>query len=388
MKRRVLVLAFELPPELTGGVATVVADKIRGYAAAGYRVCVIGPSSRLRLRKSDLPAAFLPIPVRGNALKTLALLMWALAAVVFMRPSFVYAMSGTYVGLVARVVRAVLGVPYLVMAYGNEFLRFRASSLLRPTIRGNYLGAEAVIAISRFTAREVRSLYDLPAAHIRIVFCGIDGNRYRPVSDARSREVRLRYGIHPETLFLLTVSRIDERKGHIQVLRAMAQLFDEGVSRSSVRYVIAGRGPYLDRVTQECTRLGLDDVVTFAGFVDDADLPALYTAADVFVMPSIHLAEKGSVEGFGLVYVEAGLCETPSIGGRGGGTSDAIADGRTGMLVDGRNVAAIAHAVHSYIRDPEMLRRHGEAARRRYAGTFTLERTLADELAIVRRLVG
>jgi phosphatidylinositol alpha-1,6-mannosyltransferase len=159
---------------------------------------------------------------------------------------------------------------------------------------------------------------------------------------------------------VLTVGRRVERPGHDLVIRALTALEEQ-----SVRYVIAGTGPEEGRLRRLVEALGVRDRVLFTGHVPDEDLPGLYAACDVFVMPSRALGARDGIEGFGTVFLEAGACAKPVIGGWSGGVSEAVEDGVTGLLVDPHDPEALAEALRRLLRDPELRRRMGEAGRTR-----------------------
>jgi phosphatidylinositol alpha-1,6-mannosyltransferase len=105
--------------------------------------------------------------------------------------------------------------------------------------------------------------------------------------------------------------------------------------------------------------------------VPDQELAAYYAACDLFIMPNREI--DGDIEGFGMVFLEAGAARKPVIGGRSGGTEDAIVHGITGLRVDGTDVEAIAFAVVSLLLDPARAKILGEAGRRRIEQEFTWE---------------
>jgi phosphatidylinositol alpha-1,6-mannosyltransferase len=132
---------------------------------------------------------------------------------------------------------------------------------------------------------------------------------------------------------LLTVSRLAKSegyKGHEQIIRclpAIAEKIDDLI------YVIAGDGDKRSELEEIVRRERLEGVVVFTGEVENSKLPALYRAADVFVMPS-------SGEGFGIVYLEALACGTPVIAGDSDGARDPLQDGNLGVLVDEQGLTA------------------------------------------------
>ena len=123
----------------------------------------------------------------------------------------------------------------------------------------------------------------------------------------------------------------------------------------------------------------------FAGEVPDEDLPSCYTAGDLFAMPCRSRWGGLEVEGFGIVYLEAGATGRAVVAGRSGGAPEAIADQETGLLVEGREPKAVALSIARLLLDPGFRKRMGAAGRARVLDRFTwagqagiLARILAD----------
>jgi phosphatidylinositol alpha-1,6-mannosyltransferase len=152
------------------------------------------------------------------------------------------------------------------------------------------------------------------------------------------------YGLRGKRI-LLTVSRIsldDRYKGHHRVLAVMADLLRE---YSDLVYVVAGEGNGMEKLQHLALEQGLADHVKFIGRVSDAQLPDLYRAADVFVMPSTE-------EGFGIVFLEAMRSGIPVIGGNGDGSMDPLRDGTAGYAVSCENRGELLGAIRSAIDNP------------------------------------
>jgi len=211
---------------------------------------------------------------------------------------------------------------------------------------------------SNMTSDEFIS-FNVPKEKIRRVYPGVDPERFSPRPKDQTWIDRLK--IHDKRV-LLTVARLDQRKGHDKVLHAMPQLPQDVV------YLIGGTGREESRLRQITADLNLEDRVHFLGFVPDEDLPTLYNLCDVFVMPNRvteGTALAGDIEGFGITFIEAGACEKPVIAGRSGGAVEAVMDGKTGILVDPTSDQEIANAILQFLNDPQLANQMGQQARKR-----------------------
>jgi phosphatidyl-myo-inositol dimannoside synthase len=107
----------------------------------------------------------------------------------------------------------------------------------------------------------------------------------------------------------------------------------------------------------------VSDAVVFTDGVPHADLPAHYAAGDVFAMPCRTRRAGLDVEGLGIVFLEASASGLPVVVGDSGGAPDAVQDGRTGFLVDGRDVGAVADRLIQLLTDDALRARMGAAGR-------------------------
>jgi phosphatidylinositol alpha-1,6-mannosyltransferase len=148
--------------------------------------------------------------------------------------------------------------------------------------------------------------------------------------------------------------------------------------------LIAGPGSQ-ERLTELAHRLGVQDHVRFLGLVERKKLLMLYAACDVFLLPGREV--EGSAEGFGIVFLEAAFAGKPVIGGRQGGVPEAVADGETGLLVDGASVVEVAGAVVRLLRDPAYAQRLGASGRRRVMEQFDGRAQRESFARIVDRLL-
>jgi len=159
---------------------------------------------------------------------------------------------------------------------------------------------------------------------------------------------------------LLTVAALVKRKGHDLVIEALPQLRRRF---GDVRYVIVGTGPEEQNLKSLVISKGLSDAVIFAGSVKDEQLPDMYAACDIFVMPSRQTDKD--VEGFGIVFIEAAAAGKPVVASRTGGIPDAVADGKSGILVNPNNSNELIRAIESLLNNQQLRETMAEYGRKR-----------------------
>ncbi len=186
---------------------------------------------------------------------------------------------------------------------------------------------------------------------------GVDVDRFGP--DVDSAAVRTRHRLDGVPV-VVCVSRLVRRKGQDALIRALPAV-RRRVPGTVV--LVVGRGPYEAQLRRLAATTGVADAVRFTGAVPEAELPAHYAAGDVFAMPCRTRRGGLDVEGLGIVYLEASATGLPVVAGRSGGAPDAVREGVTGTVVDGRDLDAIADAVAGLLDDRELAARTGRAGR-------------------------
>lgn len=216
-----------------------------------------------------------------------------------------------------------------VLTYLGEFTRSRIASALSP---------EAAARMVRLTP-------------------GVDVALFRPGCGGDAVRAELGLGDRP---VVVSVSRFVERKGQDTLVRALP-LVQRRVHDAAL--LLVGDGPMRGKLERLADSLGVASSVVFAGEKAWADLPAYYDAGDVFAMPTRTRKLGLEVEGLGIVYLEAAACGLPVVAGRSGGAPDAVRDGETGYVVDGRSVNAVADRIAELLLDRELAARMGAAGR-------------------------
>ncbi len=286
--------------------------------------------------------------------------------------------------LAAMLLSAIGGWPYLIYAHGTETLRFSKDKRLAPFFTKSFRAAAAVLANAHYSAEIVERGHGVPPDRIEIIHPGVDFAHFAaPPAEGLLAELRRRHRIPPDAKTLFIVGRVIPLKGFDTTLRALPKVLGEF---PETVLLLGGDGFYLPRIRGMVAELGLTDAVRLLGRIPDDELAAFYHLADLFVMPSRD-DPPGSFEGFGIVFLEAGAAGTPQVGGRSGGIPDAVHDGETGLLCDPWDPDDFCEKITRLWRDPDLLRRLGEGARR-WAAEQDWERVIGRKMALDERMRG
>jgi glycosyltransferase involved in cell wall biosynthesis len=288
-------------------------------------------------------------------------------------------------GMVARQVRQVLGIPYV--------MTFHALGRVRRLCQGKADGfpadrfaieeelmhdADRIIAECPQDRQDMEELYGARRSRIDIVPCGFDPQELWPLQTTARRQL----GLDPADFIVLQLGRMVPRKGVDDVVRAVGLLRRSHGIRA--RLLIVGgetgeadilRSPEPARLHALAVADGIADQVIFTGKKDRSTLRHYYSAANVFVTTPWY-------EPFGITPLEAMACATPVIGAAVGGIRTTVVDGRTGYLVPPKDPAAIAEKLALLHDDPLHATRLGMAGLRRARRYYTWEK-VAKQIAAV-----
>jgi glycosyltransferase involved in cell wall biosynthesis len=245
---------------------------------------------------------------------------------------------------------------------------------------GGWAGAlpamvQRFLTVSRFSARNLAA----PAERTRVIYGGVDPDRFRPGRGGRTESGR------EGVLFL---GRLTPHKGIDRLLKALPD---------GAALTVAGSGGIDPRPPERdypdlLRRLASGRRVRFTGPVADADLPELYRGAQVFVLPTVERTCYGRpvavTELLGLAVIEAMASGTPVVASRTGGLPEVVRDGETGFLVTPGDVDELRYQVDRLLRDRRLARRMGLAARDAVLNQFTWGRTVNRCLAAYAELAG
>jgi phosphatidylinositol alpha-1,6-mannosyltransferase len=227
---------------------------------------------------------------------------------------------------------------------GRHLLRRIAAEVDVMTYLGDYTRTRLAAALGRHADRLQR------------LAPGVDATLFRPaLGDARRAELGL-----ADRPVIVCVSRLMPRKGQDTLIRALPAVRRQVPDAT---LLLVGGGPSRNRLRSLVESLGLADSVVLTGSVPWLDLPSYYGAGDVFAMPCRTRLGGVDVEGLGIVFLEAAACGLPVVAGDSGGAPDAVREGETGYVVDGRDVPALAERLVTLLADPVRARAMGAAGR-------------------------
>jgi len=247
---------------------------------------------------------------------------------------------------------------------------------LRTAVPRSVHRADALLADSENTRRDLMELYDVPADKVTVVYPGVDP-RFRPLADPAALErARERYGLGGP--FLLALGTLEPRKNVARLLRAYAALRAEDDLILPPLAFSGAVGWMMEGIFRLVDDLRLGDEVIFLGYVPDEDLPALLNLATALVYPSLY-------EGFGLPVLEALACGTPVVTSRVSSLPEVA--GEVAAYCDPRDVTDIARAIRWLLMDEavrERLSQRGPAQ----AGKFSWDEAARRVLQVYKAVAG
>lgn len=235
------------------------------------------------------------------------------------------------------------GARLVTTFYGADLAVTQRFPLLQSLLIRFVRASDAVAAISSFTGSQVEAMTGVKPV---VIPYGIN----MPPSGESAPSP-------PGPRQILAIGRLIERKGHVYLVQALAELAKR---RDDVRLTILGRGSERARLESLIDELGLADKVRLLDYVSDEELAELYRQCDVLVQPSI-TDSGGDFEGLGMVLLEAMSYQKPVVATKVGGILDIVRHNETGVLVEERDSQALAQAIEAVLNNTAWARELGQA---------------------------
>lgn len=229
-------------------------------------------------------------------------------------------------GWIAHKIARKFNIPMTLFMHGEETCYANSSRQLRWMSERILDNVHQVVANSLNTKRILTDAWCISPDKIRVLNPGVDCDHFRPTNKCVKTRESLGWNDYK---VILTVGRLQKRKGHDTMIRAMPKLKK---SIPTVKYAICGDGEERDALEGLVKDLNLEDSVQFIGGVDDETLKKCYQQCDIFVLANRTIGDD--IEGFGMVLIEAQACGRPVIAGDSGGTKETLTEGQTGFIVN------------------------------------------------------
>jgi glycogen synthase len=366
---RVLMLSWEYPPVVYGGLGRHVHALAESLTAAGHDVTVVTQAPPgLPLDEVVRGVRVVRVPDDPPLVPREDLLAWVMAfnhalvraalRVADESPFDVIHAHDWLVAHAAIAVKDVTGGPLVATMHATEAGRHQGwlptplSKAIHTVEWWLTFAARRVVTCSSHMRWEVTRLFDLPPDSVDVVPNGIDLGSWH-VDDAAALEARARYAPDGAPLIAYT-GRLEYEKGVHTLLRAMPRLRRR---HPGLRLVVAGTGTHEAELHALAKQLRLGRAVTFVGFLGADDLAVLAAAADAAIVPSIY-------EPFGIVALEASAAGTPLVVADTGGLREIVEHGITGLRFPPEDIGSLAEAVSAVLSDEVLARRLVRDARR------------------------
>lgn len=386
---RILMLSWEYPPVSHGGLARHVQDLSEALVRKGIEVFVVTQGS------AELPADEIINGVR--VLRTIPVAVTA--------NNFVEDILQLNFQLLERALVLFRELDNnLDIIHGHDWLVFWASKVLKHsfttpliyTIHATEFGrnqgiyndmqryindlewyasfeAWKLIVCSQYMNNEVRNLFQVPEDKAVVIGNGVNEQNYRGDSSPAYRD----FYASPDEDIVFYVGRIVREKGIQVLIQAIPEILK---TNPKTKFVIAGKGPYLDNLRSLAEYLGVAERVYFTGFISDRERNNLYRIADVAVFPSLY-------EPFGIVALEAMVTRTPVIVSEVGGLAEFVRDGENGLTVKPNDPQQLAEKIRFLLNNKERAREMASRAYEIVKRDFTWDEIANKTLAVYEEVI-
>ncbi len=376
---RILMLSWEYPPHLVGGLGAHVAELVPALAAQGVELTVITPRWKEgteveRINGNAIvyrvhPPVESPSNYYADAQQTnLTLELFA---------HELWEQNGGFdlihahdwlVSFAADALKKLYKTPLVATMHATE--RGRGGGQLGGEMSTAINGAEwwltyeawRVIAASRFMAWEVQTYFELPSDKISIIPNGVDPARFENLLHQDLSAFRNEWAL-PEEKIVFYVGRMQYEKGVHNLVEAAHQILARG---ERVKFILAGKGPMLAPLRQRVAELALQDLVLLPGYVDDVVRDRLYCVADAAVFPSLY-------EPFGIVALEAMAAKCPVIVTNVGGLGEVVENEVTGIKIPSYNLDVLVDAIAYVLTNPQQAKERAARAYEMVCGEYAWE---------------
>ncbi len=391
---RVLMLSWEYPPHVVGGLGKHVTELLPALSRQGVEVHLITPDwasgaereeadERIVIHRAPTPVAVDKLDFYANTKRANAPLREVAKRVIECEGPFdVIHAHDWLVGFAAAEVKHEERLPLLVTIHATEWGRSRGSlhSKLQRAIHDAEwrLTYEAwrVITTSGYMANEVMNVFQAPHDKIDVIPNGIDTTRFDRLEGVDLSHLRARFALPNERL-IFSVGRLVHEKGFHVLVDAAPQVL---AAAPDAKFVVAGTGPAWEDLQRRADERGLGPKIYFPGFITDEARDGLLKLADVAVFPSLY-------EPFGIVALEAMAAKAPVVVSSVGGLGEVVKHGETGITVFPDNPQSLAWGILHTLQYPYWARLRVQNAYRVVVNEYNWRVVAEKTAAVYERVV-
>lgn len=347
------------------GIATVINHGSTDFEHIIVCMTTSGESKNLLTRPAKIIELNKP---EGNSLKFIIRLMGVLKD---LQPDVVHTRNWSGMdGIIAARLAGVSSVVHGEHGWGVEDIS--GLKLKRVLIRRILsLGVKEFTCVSRQMVEWLNNSIRVGSKRITQIYNGIDCDKFHPVTVDDKRKIRAELGLKPNQPVIGIIGRLDPVKDHLSLFDAFLKI------RSDIPeaiLLVVGDGPYRNTLEKKAA-----EGIIFLGNRPDVD--NVLSALDVFVLTSLN-------EGISNTILEAMATALPVVATNVGGTPEILDDGKTGVLVEPKNISAMASAIKNYVDNPDIARQHGAAGREKVMGHYSVDKMVSEYEKVWMRVVG
>jgi glycogen(starch) synthase len=235
----------------------------------------------------------------------------------------------------------------------NERFMLEFNSLLRSSEKKLMRRSDALIAVSKYTKKELTEFYGVNEEKIHVVYNGVDVQKFKPNEDKAG--LRRKLGFEKEKKIILYVGRFYSRKGLTTLMQAIPKVVQDF---KDAEFVLSGGGSKRNeaKLLELAHKLKIEKHVLFVGYFPDETLPDLYAASEIFVLPALY-------ENFPFAILEAQSTGLPVVSTKVGGIPELITENRNGLLIDPAAPEQVADAIIALLQNPKLADELGKRGR-------------------------
>ncbi|KPK38563.1 MAG: hypothetical protein AMJ78_09805 [Omnitrophica WOR_2 bacterium SM23_29] len=348
----ILFISFDYPP-LLGGIANLSYQVAKNISAEEATFIIVAPAVK-GYKEFDKKSKLTTLRIINvKIIRELVLFFKMLYLVFKFKIDVIYNLTWYPSAAVSYFINILTHVPYVIHVYAMDYFEGRRGifnklkyNWLRTFVKKlTFDRAGKIITLSNFM-KDRLIVRGEDALKIEVIPPGVESALFVPQIDAKA--VISKHNLENKKV-LLTVSRLDDYKGHDIVIKVLPRLITKF---PDIVYLIVGEGPNEGFLRKLVDSLNLNGHVIFVGWVLGERLLSLYyNACDVFIMLSREIYSEAKVEGYGIVFLEASACGKAIIAGRSGGIEDAVVDKITGLLVNPLDLDEIESVITKILSD-------------------------------------